>query len=104
MSEQVNDSDDATACLFNFEYCLRQIMGMQFTTHVDFEKQSLEILKKFNVKKKLYKMIKEIVLDKSLEYKFRILGENNQIECADQKRLSIGHVTRGNFSQITGKG
>jgi len=63
-----------------------------------FEAKALEILKHFNVKKELYNVVKQVVIEKSLEYSFKVVGEDMQVLCKEGERLQIGQVSRGNFS------
>ena len=62
-----------------------------------------EYLKSNRVKKDLIAVMKQIVEDKSLGYEFKHYKEGEMVieEC---KRLLIGQVSRGNFSQLIGRG
>lgn len=98
--------------LFNFEHCLQLIQlrhsASPFKSEQEFDDNCIKVLAEFRVKKTLGKLVKEVVFEKSLAYQFRIIAEPNtklqKIIISDPKRLNIGQVTRGAFSQITGMG
>lgn len=88
--EQIDHKSETKSKLFNFEYCLRQCKTFSTADHVQFEEQVVKMLDNFNVRKSMYTVIKQIVLDETLEYNFKLIGENMQIETGECKRLQIG--------------
>jgi len=52
----------------------------------------------------LIQLLKQILLEKSIEYVFKVLDKHGNLLTSEEQRLNIGFVVRGGFSQLKGKG
>lgn len=95
--------------LFNFEHVLHQLQS-QYPDLTDpaLKAQFLQELKQaqktFNLQNNLIQLINQIMLEKSIEYVFKVLDKHGNLLTSEEQRLNIGFVIRGGFSQVKGKG
>lgn len=95
----------AKSKLINFEYCMRILEQQQAMTPASFEEMAGRLFQRYNVKKQLIDVARQVFVTRSLEYEFKILNKDLSVaQAEDEQRIGIGHVLRGGYSQTLGRG